>query len=292
MSGSRDTGKGCRTTAGLIDRIVADAVTPADRVHASTCPACGPVLSRAARFDDALRSVARSIAVEELPRGILDPGLVGSAGIEGGVQRGPALRSFAPGLPGVAAAAIVLVLGLGVALAPGGIGNPTSSPPESSFTSSVPVFHPSAVIEGLLAASPFECRPGSPLPTSRPGQPEREGVICATRKEDRTMQSALITGESGDGEVVTVSIKGELGATDTLTATDKLATAMAKLTYVSIADPVDAPIAGDWVDAEVRRLRVLPGGDSAARTIGTIHLTLERSPAGDFFLLIQPLDPS
>ncbi len=284
-------GAECRRTRDLIDRIVADTVTPADREHAAACPDCGPVLARAARFDDALRRTARAYAVEELPRGILDPAVTGGLA---GVRHGSTLRRFSPGLTGAAAAVALLVLATGVALAPGGIANPTVSPPpvESSFTATLPVFHPSAVIEAQLAGLPWVCDVGKPLATSGPGQPEREGIICATTKEDRTMQSALITSESADGQVVMVTIKGELSATDTVTATDTLATAMAKLTYASIADPVDAPAAGDWVNAEVRKLRVLPGGDSVVRDIGDIRLTLERSPSGDFFLLLEPLAPS
>ncbi len=280
----------CRRTLGLIDRIVAEALTPADREHASRCPDCGPVLARAARFDDALRRTARAMAVEELPRGMLDPAASGGLA---GVRHGPTLRRFSPGLTSAAAAVALLVLATGVALAPGGPGNPSQSAPpvDSGFTSTLPVFHPSAVIVAQLSELPYVCEAGNPLPTTRPGQPEREGIICATRKEDTTMQSALITSEAGDGEVVMVTIKGELAGT-TLTATETLATAMAKLTYASIADPVDAPIAGDWVNAEVRKLRVLPGGDSVVRNIGDIRLTLERSPSGDFFLLMEPLAPS
>jgi hypothetical protein len=210
----------------------------------------------------------------------------------GGVRRGSALRGFTPGLAGVAAALLVLVLGTGVALAPGGIVGPTRTPSLPIPTPArLPVFHPSTVIQAQLRELPYECQRGNPLPTTRPGQPEREGIICATRKEETTMSSVLITGEGGDGEVVIVSIKGELAGT-TASATETLATAMAKLTYASIADPVDAPIAGDWVNAEVRKLRVLPGGDAAVNVIGDIRLTLQRSPAGDFFLVMEPLVPS
>lgn len=283
---------GCRRTAGLIDRIVTDVVTAGDREHAVTCPACGPVLARSVRFDDALRSAARSVVAEELPRGVLDPDLSGAVG---GVRPGSAVRAFAPGLAGVAAGVIVLVLAAGVALAPGGIGGPTSPPPvASTFSASLPVFYPSAVIEAALSSLPYDCMPGGPLATAgtRPGQPVREGVVCASRKDDATKRAALITGEASDGEVVLVTIKGELVGTDTLAATEALAAGMGKLTFASIADQENAQLAGNWVDAALPQLRVLPAGDAAVNVIGELRLTLQRSPVGTYLLVLEPLDPT
>lgn len=296
MSGDRgsvpERRDACRRTRGVIDRIVADTLTPADREHAATCPDCGPVLARSVRFDDALRRTARSMAAEALPAGILDPGLAGGQGDLGGIRRGSALRGFAPGLAGMAAAVMVVVLATGIALAPGGIGGPTESPPvESSFAATLPLFYPSAVIEAQLGGLNYVCVPGRPLATvgTQPGQAEREGVICMSPKEDTTRTAALITLESSNKEVVTVTIKGQVEGAATEAALEGLATIVAKLTFAAIADEVDAPLAGDWVNATLPTLRELPGGDAAVNAIGGIRITLQRDEAANFLVLLEPL---
>lgn len=285
----RRDGPACRRTSGLIDRIVADTVTPADRDHAGTCGDCGPVLARAARFDDALRRTARAIAVEQLPPGILDPGLAVAPGT---VRRGTALRGFQPGLAGVAAAVAILILATGIALVPGGLVNPRATPTaptDTGLASAAPLFRPTAAIAADASVLKLACMPGGPLPThdARPGGPEREGVVCASVNEDATKKVALITGETGAGDVVSVSIKGELVGS-TIEATDALAIGFAKLTFISIADPRVAPVAGDWVDQTLRDLRVLSGGDSVTRVLGGIRFTFERNPSGDFMLRMEP----
>jgi len=285
-------GAACHRTSGVIDRIVDDTLTAADREHAATCPRCGPVIARSVQFDDALRRTARAIAVEELPRGILDPGLVGGLGE---VRHGPTLRGFQPGLAGMAAALAVLILATGVVLAPGGISNPTATPPlPTGLASTLPLFRASASIEVDLRKLEYACAPGSPLQTSdsSSGMAAREGVVCVTPKEDTTKSVALITLESDAGEVVSVAIKGDLVGTDTVAATEALAAAMAKLAFAAVADPVDAPAIGNWVNGAIPKLRVLPRGDAAVNAIGEIRLTLERSASGNFFLVLEPLYPS
>lgn len=278
----------CRRTSGVIDRIVADTLTPADREHASRCPDCGPVLARSVRFDDALRRTARSMATEELPSGILDPGLSGGTG---GVRHGTALRGFAPGFAGMAAALLVLVLATGVALAPGGIGGPTlSAPVESSFATTAPLFRTSAALATNLRELGYQCGPGGALATvgSRPGQAEREGLVCVTQKDDATKLAALITGEAGAGEVVKVTIKGEPVGTDPEAAIEELAIAFAKLTFISIVDPVAAPTAGDWVNAELPKLAAEPANKTVVKLVGDVRLTLEQSALGGYLLLLEP----
>jgi hypothetical protein len=298
MSGDRGPGTNragaeCRRTLGVIDRIVAGTLTATDREHAATCPRCGPVLARSVQFDDALRRTARSMAGEELPRGVLDPGLAGGPG---GVRRGPALRSFAPGLAGMAAAIAILILATGIPLPPGAIVNPTvSAPPvESSLASTAPLFRSSASIASDLRGQKYVCNPGNPIPTSTSslGRAEREGVVCEAPKEDTTKSAALITIESEAGDVISIAIKGDLVGTDTVAATERLASAMAKLAFAAVADPVDAPVIGEWVNGAIPKLRVLPRGDAAVNAIGEIRLTLERSASGNFFLLLEPEFPS
>ena len=62
----------CDRTARLVDRVIDDKVSADDRAHAATCESCGPVLSRAFRFDDELRRTTRGLVTEQLPYGVLD----------------------------------------------------------------------------------------------------------------------------------------------------------------------------------------------------------------------------
>ena len=74
MSGPRHD---CSRTRGLVDGLVAGSIRDDDRRHAAACPTCGPVVARAARFDDELERSAKQLIAEDLPRGILDPGFPG-----------------------------------------------------------------------------------------------------------------------------------------------------------------------------------------------------------------------
>ena len=294
MSGGRERRDGqerpvpsCSRAARLVDRIVAGSVTADDRGHAQSCRDCGPLLARAARFDDELRRTARGFVVEELPRGILDPAL-GRGGV--GFRGGTSTRSFAPGLAGFAAALAVLVVSAAVVLAPGGLGGPTDSPPvETSFQSTLPAFHSSADIAADLRDLGYECFPGIALPSAPAGDVVREGVVCATTKAQDEYLAKLVTRESIDGEVLEITINGGLLGTDTETSVENLTTAIAKLAFISMRDPVIGGQAGDWVLLAIPKLRVLPSGDVATTEIGGVGFTADRNPAGSYRLFLAPL---
>ena len=275
----------CNRTNRLVDRVVEDRVTADDRAHAATCASCGPVLSRAMRFDDELRRSARGLVTEQLPYGVLDPDL--ATRVVGDVLP---MRHAAPGLASILAAVVVLVFATSVAIAPGFLG-PGTQPPNSGLQVSAPTFRATVDVIRDLQNLDYSCIPGHALPTTgpsaRPG--EREGVVCLTPKSIESASAKFVPVETGDGDVVEVTIRGELYGTDTLTSRDQLAVVMGKLTTLSISDPAVAVQAGRFIEETLPRLRVLPSGDDALMIIGDVRVFLQRYIAGGYLLVLQPI---
>ncbi len=274
----------CERTRRLVDRVVGENVTPEDRAHAATCPSCGPVLLRAARFDDELRTTARGLVAEQLPHGILDPELAPHV-VGGSVT----VRHAGPGLASILAAVVILVVAASVAVAPGVLG-PGSQPPDSGFQVQQPVFRATVDVIRDVQALDYSCIPGHALPTTgpsaRPG--EREGVNCLTPKSLESASATIIPVEQGVGDVVEVNIEGALYGTDTLTSRDELAAAMARLTSLALADPQTAAAAEAYVAETLPRLRVLPSGDDALTIVGGVRVFIQRHIAGGYLLVLQP----
>ncbi len=275
----------CDRTARLVDRVIEDRVSADDRAHGATCASCGPVLSRAIRFDDELRRSARGLVTEQLPYGVLD--LEPAPRLVGGVL---AMRHAAPGLASIVAAVVILVVATSVAIAPGVLG-PGSQPPGSGFQVSSPTFRSTADIVRSVQALEYSCIPGHALPTTgpsaRPG--EREGVVCLTPKSIESASAKIVPVENGDSEIVEVTVVGSLYGTDTETSVDQLAAAMGQLTTLSIADPAVAADAGRFIEETLPRLRVLPSGDDALMIFGDVRVFLQRYIAGGYRLVLQPV---
>lgn len=274
----------CERTPRLIDRVVDERVTADDRAHASTCATCGPVLARAARFDDDLRRSARGLVAEQLPYGVLDTSLTPQLSV-GGLP----VRRAAPGVASLLGAVVVLLVATTVAMLPGGLG-PGESPPDSIQVRG-PVFRATVDVITDLRALEYGCLPGHALPTTGPSARlgEREGVICLTPKSIDSASAAFAPVENGDGDVVEVTIRGELYGTETLRSRDQLATAMGKLTYLALADQAIAAQAGAWVEEVLPRLRVLTTGDDALMVFGDVRVELRRYIAGNYLLVLQPV---
>jgi hypothetical protein len=274
----------CDRTRGLVDRVVAERVTAGDREHAGTCPSCGPVLLRASRFDDDLRRTARGLVAEDLPQGVLDPEL--APRMVGAIRP---MRNATPGLAGAFAALVIVVVGITVALAPGGLG-PGATPQDTGLQLAVPVFRATVDIIRDVQAMGYSCIPGHALPTTgpsaRPG--EREGVECLTPKSLESATAAITPVETGDGKVVEIAISGELYGASTVTSRDELADVMSKLTALSISDPQAARDAAGFVLDTLPRLRVLASGDDALMLFGNVRVYLQRYIAGGYRLVLQP----
>ena len=275
----------CDRTARVVERVVSDTVTPDDHAHAATCVSCGPVLARAARFDDELRVTARGLVSEQLPYGILDPAL--SPQPLGGVLP---VRRGAPGIASILAAAVILLVATSVVVAPGNLG-PGATPQDTGLHFQVPTFRATVDVIRDARALAYGCIPGRALPTSgpsaRPG--EREGVVCLTPKTMKSAKASIIPVETGEGKVVEVLITGELYGPSTVTSRDELAAAMGKLTFLAISDPAVAADAGAFVEETLPRLRVLSSGDDVLMIFGDVRVFLQRHIAGDYLLLLQPV---
>jgi hypothetical protein len=275
----------CDRTRRLVVRVVEDRVTPDDRTHAATCASCGPVIARAARFDDALRRSAQSLVTERMPYGVLDPELAPAR--IGGVL---GMRHAAPGLASIFAAVVILMIATAVAVAPGGLGGGTE-PPDSGFTVEIPTLRSSFDLMPSLQELDYLCNAGHALPTTGPSARagEREGGVCVTPKTIERASAKIIPVENGDGEVVEVTIAGELYGTGTIASRAELAAVFGKLTTLSIGNPDVAAQAGAFVEETLPRLRVLPSGDFVRHIVGDVQIVLERYIAGDYLLVLTPV---
>ena len=168
MSGWRGRRYDCARTSGLIDRLVDGTPNDEDLRHAPTCPSCGPVMARAARFDVELDRSAQRLIAEDMPRGMLDPDLNREVG------RVVGLRSLGSGaLAGVAALAVmvfVTVVGIRPVLMPGS--SPTQPPlvqevdgPSATPRPGAPLFSLGELTVALSERLSFQCGTDEPLET-------------------------------------------------------------------------------------------------------------------------------
>jgi hypothetical protein len=288
-----DPASPCARSAGLIDRIVAERVTPGDRTHAEACATCGPLLARAARFDDELRRTARGLVSEDLPSGILDPAITG---------RAPEVRTRreGPGFAGIFAAVAVLVLATGIALFPGGLTLPTAGPDASGPAStpldtglhmSGPPLNRTPRIGGLLISAEWLCSGGRPLPSppTDSGPVDHLGITCSSPKSSFATSVVIVTGESVDGEVVEVAMTGELLGSDIDSARKEIADYMSKATYLAIADEDAAGKAGEFVRKRLPELELLVTGDDIVETFGQVRVAIQRLADGNYLLRLQAL---
>jgi hypothetical protein len=302
---SRDI-RDCGRTAGLIDRLVAETVTAEDREHAATCPSCGPVLARAARFDAELGRAARSLIVEELPRDILDPALDGGAA----VPRVRPRRAL-PGLGSLAATIAILLVATAVALVPGGpdpsgtpgatqdpIGDesppasvgPTIGPIESLPSSPRPgtVFRRTTEIVLQAVDLGYRCNDGGMLKSMEPGPstPVRESAVCSSPEDTSSYSAVIIVGESAANEVVAVWIKAIIHGEDGTPVRDNVAIAVARLAQLALASTDAGLLASEFVLGHLPGLD--PGTPAVRGDAGYARLTLERDAEGNYLLTVVP----
>lgn len=295
------TGTDCRRTRELTDRLVRGSVSGDDRAHALDCASCGTVLARAAAFEDELRRSARSLVVEELPRGIVDPGVAVPAD-------GPRpSRGFAPGFSAAAAAVAIILLATAVAFDPGRTGpsgTPGASLGESPGSTIGPSIGPSngptpmgpfnstSLIASTAQDLGYSCREGVALATSGPsaGIAVRESAVCSALNSGGPYVATIIVGVSATGEVVNVSIKVELVGSDTPSSRDAAALAMANLSLISLADKDAGGTSSDFVLGKLPALE--PIGPKLTTEIGGTRLRLERLDDGAYLVTLELALPS
>ena len=248
------------------------------------------------RFDAELSRAARALVTEELPRGVLDAGLVPASFGRGSVRArrsAPAYANFA--------AAVVLLLATAIALAPGGIppASPTPTTGGSAPSSPAPAASPSpgpsqtprlhgsfrstSDIEADFARLTYACAVGNVLlPTGpSPSAMVKEGAICTSPADAGPFMAAVIVGEAADGTVVELHVKGDLTGEDTPAAREALASAFAKAIAIAAQGQVTANGLASWVLAAVPLL----GRNSSNSTeqLGFI-IKVVRSSSGSYQL--------
>jgi hypothetical protein len=201
------TGHDCSRTRGMIDRLIAGSVRDDDRRHAAVCSSCGPVFARAARFEDELERSAQQLIAEDLPRGILDPGIARQAnGVAG-------MRSLAPGATaGAAALAIVIfatVVGVRPVLLPGS--SSTEPPlavgfPGESALPGAPLWTLNELTVALAQSLDYECAAGD-APTSEDAV---ASAVCTAPPDAGPFTAAVTLDASESGTVVRVTISAEI----------------------------------------------------------------------------------
>jgi hypothetical protein len=235
-----------------------------------------------ARFDAELRTAARGLVHGELPDGVLDPQFVPArAGIRDGL------------VPGLAAAAVVVVLLLGVTalvIAPGSPFGPgtTGSAPVSTPVPTPAPFRGTSEIVGHVVAQGYSCNDGYKLPTSGPsaGPAVRESAVCNAPEDIGALIAAIIVGEGVSGDVVTIWMHADIMGEDSPTNRDAVARVLAKLALMSFAGAEAGRAASD---AMLWHLPRLVHGETWTGDVAGHRLTIERHQNGGYRVTITPL---
>lgn len=241
----------CAKTRGLIDRIVADSVTDDDRRHAASCPSCEPVMARAARFDDELARSAKRLIAEELPRGILDPGLSGKVHV---VPRMPALApGVSAGVAGLAIIVLLTVVGVRPVLTPG----QTQTAPPFSQVEEPPtsaLFSLGQMTAALAETLGYDCRAGDAPASGSSGGPAGASATCTAPADAGPFTAAVTVDTSPTGEVVLVTITAEIVGAQGPRERDAVATAMAKVAAEAFIDQGSGVRAANFVFEKASQL--------------------------------------
>jgi hypothetical protein len=286
----------CRQTHGLVARIVDDRVTDADRVHAAGCPSCGPVLARAARFDDELGRAARTLVAEELPRGILDQP------VGGGVGEGVVSRRGAPGLTAILAAVTILLIGTVIALGPGtgpraspSPGAPSSLAPSPEPTRTKPPFverfTTTAAIVGQLSKVGYSCNDGAPLASvgTEPDVLTKEAAACTAPDSIGPFILAVIVGEAANGKVIELHVKADIVGPDVVDSRVAVAAEIARVFELALVDEGAGQSGGSW--AEIQLIELEPG-TGAEVVLRQVDFRAERLPNASYFVVVRGVDAS
>lgn len=243
-------------------------------------------------FDRELRRVARSMATEELPKGILDPELDPERTVLGGGVRP---RRALPGFAAAAASVVVLLLASAVAFAPGTPPDPTfETPPstslgmEMSFLPTKPsVLRTTDQIRSDIQALGYRCNDGKRIESPRPGPNAvvRDSTICEGPQSLGPLTIALIVSEAADGRVVVVTIKAEIVGEDTEAARDAVALAVARAASVITVEKGAGSAISGWVKAKLPGVEPREGVEVE---LGGMFVHINRSTSGLYLFGAEP----
>jgi hypothetical protein len=279
----------CRRTPAVIDRLVDGRITDEDRRHAATCPDCGPVLARAASFDDELCRSARALVAEELPRGILEQALTGR-------PAGVVARRAAPGLTAIIVAVAVLLTATIIAVGPGTSPAVSPTPGTSPTPGATPTgsrtgapfverFQSTAAIVGQLTKLDYACNDGGPVPSPGP-EPDavtKEAAVCTAPDSAGPYLLVVIVGEGANGKVVELTVKGDVPA-DTTENRGLFTLGIAKVLSVALRDEAAGQNGGSWAKVHVAELN--PGEDVVV-VLRQVLFRAERLPNASYHLVVR-----
>ena len=249
MSGERHE---CARTRRLVERLVAGSASDDDRRHAASCPSCGQVMARAAGFDDELTRSARRLIAEDLPRGILDPGLSGRVNV---VPRMPALApGVSAGVAGLAILVLVTVVGIRPVLNPG---ETQTLPPFAQVEGSAdsPLFSLAQLTAALGENLGYDCRAADAPPASgSSGGPAGTSATCTLPPDAGPYTAAVTVDASPTGQVVLVTITAEIVGAQGPRERDRVATEMAKVASEAFIDQGSGLRAANFVFGKASQL--------------------------------------
>ena len=240
------------------------------------------------RFDEELRTAARSLVAEDLPRGVLDPAVGASLGLGSSVTATVRGRRALPGFAAPAVAVVVLLLATAVALAPGSFVRPSPSPEPSPTATPAPtltpVFRTSEAIRLDLEKLTYTCQVDVPVATILPGPDAvvRDSLVCLPPADIGPFRAAVIVGESASGDVVEVHMKADFTAGDTLPNRQALAATLGKAAAVVAVEGSGNAVA-TWVEENLPALAVDQGVKFGVQGLS---LKIGRDPTGSYSLVI------
>jgi hypothetical protein len=247
------------------------------------------------RFEEELRRATRALVTEELPRGVLDPAVGASFGLGAAIDGEVRPRRSLPGLAGMAAAVVVVLLATVVAFGPGLPGGTGPSPERSPTIGPSPTaspaptaisLRPTGAIRVDMARLEYTCSEGKPLSSIGPGPNPvtRESAVCVAPEDIGPFMAAVIVGETAGGWVVEVHTKADIVGEDSPAARAAVAAALAKAAAIAVGFPGTGNQVGDWVVATLPTLE-RSTGDTVE--LGGISVKAVRNETGGYLVIVH-----
>jgi hypothetical protein len=220
----------CRQTVSIAERALDGRLSSSDLEHTRVCAACARALERIPSFERAFVGSVRSLAIEPMPRRLLDT--APPAGVGGRVGRGATLAYRVATL----SAAALLVVAVGVTVLP----RPSSAPGASP----APVVRTEAEIVASIVELGFRCESAVLGPQA---SPPVLGSLCVPSVPRPRVLLALAVERDATGQPRGIIAKGnqepDAGAGDR----ERLREVIIAAAGLIYADPQSAAAAEAWL---------------------------------------------
>jgi hypothetical protein len=235
------------------------------------------------RFDNELRRAARALVLEELPEGVLDQEVLGTAG------RGVVARRGAPGLAVTVVATVILLTAAAIALAPATAPPPAASPSPAPAQTKAPFvehFRSTDVIRGQLAKLGYSCNDGFPPSSIGPESDAvtREATVCTAPESIGPFVMAVVVGEAANGKVVELTIKSDIVGADSAESRAALAAGVAKVFAGAFVDEVAGQNGGSWAKVHLPQLE---RGEDTDVILRQVSFRASRLASSSYFIVAR-----